>query len=320
MTYSAVRTTGIYCRDGCGGRPLARNVTAVGIAAAAEAAGFRACHQCRLYRSSEPDRWSSAPDLVCRAVQLVVGGALDGSDEHHLAARLGVSARHPRRLFDEHVGATPKQLARSRRAHFARRLLDDTDLSVTGIAYASGFGRLRQMNRVMLEVFRDTPTRLRDRRRRADRLVADGGLELRVPLRAPLAFDDLLSFFAARAVPGVEHVDSCVYRRTIVVDGHPGVIEVRSAGTHLVLRAHLPRWEGLIHVVSRVRRLFDLDVDPARDRRRRCLRARFSVCSSPPRRPRPPRKSSRGRTATASSRSTCRRRTSTSRCATRRRT
>src|SRR4051812_47272535 len=134
VTFSAVVTTGIYCRPGCSARPHPGNVREYANAAAAEAAGFRACLRCRPYRNDFPVA-APGPELVCRAVQLIVDGALDGTTEAELGARLGVSVRHLRRLFTEHVGVTPDQLARSRRAHFARRLLDDTDLTVADIAF-----------------------------------------------------------------------------------------------------------------------------------------------------------------------------------------
>jgi AraC family transcriptional regulator, regulatory protein of adaptative response / DNA-3-methyladenine glycosylase II len=118
--YSAVVTTGIYCRPGCAGRPLAQHVRAFDHPAAAEAAGFRACHRCRPYRVAVPVT-GSAPELVCAAVQQIIGGVLDdGGTEAVLAARIGISARHLRRLFAAHLGVSPDQLARSRRAHFAR--------------------------------------------------------------------------------------------------------------------------------------------------------------------------------------------------------
>jgi len=264
-TYSAVVTTGIYCRPGCGAKPLAENVRTFELAAAAEAEGFRACLRCRPYRVAGPVD-SSAPELVCRAVQLVIGGALDDSTEEALARRLGISPRHLRRLFNDHLGATPDQLARSRRAHFARRLLDDSDLSVTEIAFASGFGSLRQFNRAMREVFRATPVELRSRRRRADRLVADGGLAMRLPFTAPYDWDAIIAFLGERAVPGVESIENGVYRRTISLDGSPGMLEVQPGGVdYLLFRAHLPYWEGLIHVVERVSRMagIDADVSPA---------------------------------------------------------
>jgi AraC family transcriptional regulator, regulatory protein of adaptative response / DNA-3-methyladenine glycosylase II len=263
-TYSAVVTTGIYCRPGCSARPLAKNVRTFELPAAAEAAGFRACKRCRPYRVAAPIG-SDPPELVCQAWQMIIGGALDdGGTEALLADRVGMSPRHLRRLFLKHLGATPDQLARSRRAHFARRLLDDTDLTVLDVAFASGFGSLRQFNRTMREVFRASPTDLRSRRRRADRLAADGGLVLRLPVPAGYDWDAVRAFLAARAVPAVEAVDGDTYRRTITVGGAPGLLEISPGGDgHLLLRAHLPYWEGLIHVVGRVGRLLGTDTDHA---------------------------------------------------------
>ncbi len=261
--FSAVVTTGIYCRPGCSARPHERNVRTFASAAAAESAGYRACLRCRPYRSESP-LICSGPELVCRAVQLVLDGGLDdGATEHDLAARLGVSARHLRRLFAAHVGATPDQLARSRRAHFARRLLDDTDLTIAQIALASGFGSARQLNRVAHDVFHASPRELRARRRAADRLAADGGLTLRLPHRPPLDWELMLGYLDARAIAGVEYVSENIYRRTVTIDGDPGVIEVsRGSDDHVLLRVHLPHWEGLIHHVRRARRIFNLDADP----------------------------------------------------------
>ena len=271
MTYSAVVTTGIYCRPGCPARPSPRNVRPYATAAAAEAAGFRACLRCRPYRS-EPGVTESGPELVCRGVRMILDGALDEGTEVGLSSRLGTSGRHLRRLFTQHVGVTPDQLARSRRAHFARRLLDDTDLTVTQIAFASGFGSVRQLNRACRTVFRAAPGELRARRRRADRLVADGGLPVRLPFAGALDWPATLRYLGARAIPGVEAVDGAVYRRTIVVDDDPGVLELGPGDPdpssspsgaygegHLVLRVHLPHWEGLIHLVDRARRIAALD-------------------------------------------------------------
>lgn len=257
--FSAVVTTGIYCRPGCSARPDPGNVRRFDLAAAAEASGFRACLRCRPYRSQQTFEWKG-PELVCRAVQLILDGALDDGTEVGLGARLGTSARQLRRLFTTHLGVTPVQLAQSRRAHFARRLLDDTDLSITEVAFASGFGSVRQLRRASQSIFRASPRELRGRRRNSDRLVADGGLPLRLPFHGPLDWDALLAYFGARAIPGVECVTNGVYRRTVVIDEDPGVLELGRASDHeLLLRAHLPHWEGLIHVVERARRIFSLD-------------------------------------------------------------
>jgi AraC family transcriptional regulator of adaptative response / DNA-3-methyladenine glycosylase II len=261
-TYSAVVTTGIYCRPGCHARPRAENVRTFGLAAGAEAAGFRACLRCRPYRTAGPLA-ADAPELVCRAVQLIIEGVLDSGTEVALGARLAVSPRHLRRVFNGHLGMTPDQLARSRRAHFARRLLDDTDMAVADVAFASGFASLRQFNRQMREVFRAAPSELRARRRLADRLAADGGLTMRLPFQPPFDWDATAAFFASRAVPGVESVSGGAYRRTISLDGAPGMLEIQPGGAdHLLLRAHLPYWEGLIHVAERAARMAGTDVSP----------------------------------------------------------
>jgi AraC family transcriptional regulator of adaptative response / DNA-3-methyladenine glycosylase II len=233
------------------------------LAATAEAAGYRACLRCRPYRTIDHVA-PNAPELVCRAVQLIIAGALDDDDEAALGRRLAISARHLRRLFRDHVGVTPSQLAYSRRAHFARRLLDDSDLTITQVAFASGFSSIRHFNRAMRDVFRSTPRDLRERRRRHDRLIADGGLMLRLPFDPPFDLDATLSSLSRRAIPGVESVEGGVYRRTIVLDGDPGMLELGAGGVdHLLLHAHLPYWEGLIHVVERAARMVGMDVDVA---------------------------------------------------------
>lgn len=261
QSFSAVVTTGIYCRPGCGAQPLAANVRRFSLAAAAEAAGYRACLRCRPYRTTEPVVWTG-PELVCRAVQLILDSALDEGSEAELGTRLGVSGRHLRRLFVAHLGVTPDGLARSARTHFARRLLDDTDLTITEIAYAAGFGSLRQFNRACRDIFRAPPRVLRAKRRKTDRLVADGGLALRLPFRGPLDWGAMAAYFAARAIPGVEYVSDRTYRRTIMLGGDPGVLELfPGSDDHLILRAHLPHWEELIHLVSRARRIASLDFD-----------------------------------------------------------
>jgi AraC family transcriptional regulator of adaptative response / DNA-3-methyladenine glycosylase II len=259
---AGVVTTGIYCRPGCSAQPLARNVRRFPVPAAAEAAGYRACLRCRPYRLP-PVPVGIQSELVCRGVHLiVVDGALDTGTEASLAERLGVSARHLRRLFMNHLGVTPDGLARSARAHFARRLLDESDLTVSEIAFVAGFGSLRQFNRVCREVFHASPSDLRAKRRRSDRLVADGGLALRLAFHGRLDWTAMISCLADSAVPGVERVAGDVYRRTVLVDGHPGVLELLPGGDdHIILRAHLPHWRELLHVVRRARQIASLDWD-----------------------------------------------------------
>ena len=124
--FHAVVTTGIYCRDGCPASPLAPNVRDYAFPAAAEADGYRPCRRCRPEHAPHPTGGADAPDLVCRALRMIAAGALDSAPTDGLARELGASDRHLRRLFDHHVGASPDQVARSRRAHLAKRLLDES--------------------------------------------------------------------------------------------------------------------------------------------------------------------------------------------------
>ena len=259
--FSAVVTTGIYCRPGCSARPSAENVRAFPFAAAAEAAGFRACHRCRPYRWPQSYGWT-APELVCRAVSLILDGMLDDGSETDLGSRLGVSPRHLRRLF-KRTWESPPTGWRARPGRISRGGCSTTPISRSlEIAYAAGFGSLRQFNRACREVFRESPRELRARRRKADHLVADGGLLLRLPFSGPLDWDTMAAYFAARAIPGVEQVSGDTYRRTIVVGDDPGVLELSSGGDdHLLLRAHLPHWEELVHVVQSSRRIASLDFE-----------------------------------------------------------
>jgi AraC family transcriptional regulator, regulatory protein of adaptative response / DNA-3-methyladenine glycosylase II len=259
---SAVRTTGIYCRAvGCPASPNKENVVDYSSAVAAEAAGYRPCLRCRPDRSPPVLSANGASGPIANALLLIGEGALDSSTEEELGRRVGLSARQLRRLFLEYVGATPAFVARSRRAHFARRLLDESDLSITDIAYAAGFRSVRQMNRVMVDTFRFSPSTLREKRRERDRLTADGGLPLRAPYEQPFDLAAMLRFLGPRAIAGLEAVEATSYRRTITTCGHPGAIEVSDAGDrkHLVVLAHLPTFNSLIDDVARVRRIFGLD-------------------------------------------------------------
>ena len=260
MQFAAVHTTGIYCRADCSARPLKKNVEPFPNAVAAEAAGFRPCLRCRPDRI--PDGAGLAgPAVVEQAIVLISEGFLDRRTEDDLAGRVGYSARQLRRIFRQSVGASPAFVARSRRAHFARRLLDESDLSMSAVGRAAGFSSTRQMNRVVKDTFRFTPTDLRARRGKRDKLNTDGGLRLRVPYAGPLDWDSLLGFLAPRATPGIEQVRDRTYRRLTTTCGYPGVIEVgdHGDGRHLEVTAHLPTFNSIVDDVARVRQLFGLD-------------------------------------------------------------
>ena len=259
---SACVTTGIYCRPDCTAKPNPHNVLEFSSAAAAEASHYRACLRCRPYRTERNVPWTG-PEVVCQAVTLIAAGVLDDKTDGELAHQLGVSDRHLRRLFIQHLSITPDQLARSRRAHFARRLLDDTELNIAEIAFASGFGSVRQLNRVLTETFKATPTELRAKRRRSDLLVADGGLAIRLPHTTNFSFAEKLRHLEIEAIPGVESILGNVYRRTILHKGHPGVVEVRQqTSTELRLTLHLSSLGELTHIADRIRRLLGVDSMP----------------------------------------------------------
>ncbi|MCP3910291.1 MAG: DNA-3-methyladenine glycosylase 2 family protein [Actinomycetia bacterium] len=264
MSVSAVKTTGIYCRPGCSAKPKPENTSRFASPVAAEAAGYRSCLRCRPDRHLRIDGpVVGAPPAVEAAMALISDGYLDRFDEDELARRVGYSTRQLRRLFEQHVGATPAFVARSRRAHFARRLLDETELGMPAIAGAAGFGSVRQMNRIVQGIFRFTPNELRQRRRRSDVLTADGGLRLRLPFVEPLHREATLTHLGPRITAGVEAVDGTLYRRTSVTCGNPGVLEVDIGGSqsHLELTAHLPTFDSIIDDVARMRHMFGLDDD-----------------------------------------------------------
>jgi AraC family transcriptional regulator, regulatory protein of adaptative response / DNA-3-methyladenine glycosylase II len=202
------------------------------------------------------------PPLVCQAVRLIIDGALHTATEDDLGARLGVSGRHIRRMFVQHLGLTPYQLARSVRVHFARRLLSRSDLSIADVTFAAGFRSIRQFNRDCQVTFHATPSQLRSRRHSSDWFTADSAPPIRIPVRSHFDWQGWLGWMQKRAIAGVEHVSHHRYRRTIIVDGDQGIIEITPGGAdHLVLRVQLQHWTGLIRAVERVRTLLNLDAD-----------------------------------------------------------
>ena len=164
--FTAVKTTGIYCRPVCPAKhPLTRNVAYYPTAAAAEAAGFRPCLRCRPETAPFCPAWNGTRSTVARAVKLINAGALDEDSVVALATRLGISSRHLARLFERHVGATPQQLAKTLRVQRAKRLLDAGERTMTEIAFQSGFGSLRRFNAAFAELYGRSPSSLRAVRR-----------------------------------------------------------------------------------------------------------------------------------------------------------
>lgn len=263
--FAGVTTTGVYCRPGCPAPlPKPRNVRFFACAAAAQDAGFRACRRCRPETAPGTPAWLGTSATVGRALRLIESGAVDEAPLGALAARLGVGERHLRRLFREHLGTSPVAVARTRRAHFARALLDDASLRMSDVALAAGFSSVRRFNEAMRAAFGVPPTELR----RGSPAAAgrEAGIVLRVPVRPPFDGGALLGFLASRAVPGIEEVEAGAWRRTAEIGGSEGTVEARlDDGPRPAL---LLRLEGLgpaaaLEAARRAGRLFDADADPA---------------------------------------------------------
>ena len=263
--FAGVLTSGVYCRPICP-VPLRKptNVRWYPSAASAEAAGFRPCRRCRPDTSPGTPAWLGTSAVVSRALKLISEGALDSGDVEVLAERVGIGSRHLRRLFLQHLGASPVRIASTRRVHFARNLLDHTNLPITKIAFYSGFEKIRHFNHAMRTTFDMSPSELRKLRSRATTSPQGGGIALYLPYRPPFDWHTLIQFLKARATPGVEAVENDCYQRTIEINGQAGEIEVRPEPDEPLLRVRvkLPSYEQLMLVVERVRRIFDLGADP----------------------------------------------------------
>lgn len=261
--FIAVRTTRIYCRPVCPApSPKEENITYYPSAAAAAEAGYRPCLRCRPEASPGTPAWLGTSTTVSRALRLIAESALDEGGVDTLADKLGIGSRHLRRLFVEHLGAPPVAVAQTRRLHFAKKLIDETELPFTDVAMASGFGSLRRFNSVFQRLYGRTPTELRRLiRTRPD--TPAGSYRFRLPYRPPFDWDALLTFLAARAIPSVEHVADGVYRRTIQLNGLAGRIEARHVPDAVDVHIQFPDVRLLFLVVERVRRMFDLAADPS---------------------------------------------------------
>jgi AraC family transcriptional regulator of adaptative response / DNA-3-methyladenine glycosylase II len=261
--FTAVTTTGIYCRPICPApTPYPQHVNFYPCAAAAEAAGFRACRRCHPEASPGSPDWNVRADLVARALRLIADGVVDSDGVAGLASRLAVSERHLHRELVAEVGVGPLALARTRRAQTARMLIDQTDLSLTTIAFTAGFTSIRQFNETMQVAFGCAPSAFR--RRTLLENKGEGKLTLRLQYRPPFDAEALLAYFGRRAIPGVEEVSDGRYRRTIELPRSRGIIELEPVEktNDIRLRLQLTDLSDLSMLVQRCRQLFDLDAVP----------------------------------------------------------
>ncbi len=260
--FTAVITTGIYCRPSCPVvPPKPRNMRFFPSAAAAQQAGFRACKRCRPDASPGSPEWNERADLVARAMRLIADGVIDRDGVPGLAARLGYSVRQVERQLLAELGAGPLALARAQRAQTARLLIETSELQMGDVAFAAGFSSIRTFNETVLEVFALAPTELRRRAGRGGAPTA-GALPLRLPFRAPLIPDSLFGHLAATAVPGVEEWRDGAYRRTLRLPHGHGVVTLAPGAEYIACQLALTDLRDLAIAISRCRRLLDLDADP----------------------------------------------------------
>lgn len=272
--FVGIATTGIYCRPVCPSR-VARdeNRRFYATAARAEAAGFRPCLRCRPEMAPGHAGCDAVASLAATAAGRIAAGALNEGSLSDLAASLGVTERHLRRALRREAGVSPVALAQTHRLLLAKQLLADTRLSVTEVAYASGFQSLRRFHAVWQERYGLSPTALR---RGTGPTVSSSGsgsprdtVRLALAYRAPLAWHALLAEVQRDALPGVETVGGGRYARTVRLGGHEGVVSValsaraRRTGPSLDVDVSLSLLPVLMPLLARLRRLFDLDAEPA---------------------------------------------------------
>ena len=267
--FVGVRTTGIFCRSVCSARlPLLENCTFFLSAAAAQAAGYRACLRCR--PELAPSTGTVAPPLegssaavVARALRMIERGALDEGSVRELAERLGVSDRTLRHQFAQHVGTSPTQVAKTRRLLFAKRLLDETSLPITEIAISAGFKSIRSFNSAFLNSYGRSPSAMRRSSQPAHN--ASDPITLKLPFSEPYSWQALMAFWQPRRISGIEVATAEEYCRSIVLNGKPGWVTVRPVAgeSYLQVQIGFAQVSQLGTIMARLRQMFDVGVNIA---------------------------------------------------------
>ncbi len=262
--FCAVKSTGIYCRPVCPARtPKRENLVFYPSAAAAQEAGFRPCLRCRPETAPDLGVWRGTSNTVSRALALIEKGALDDADVEGLADRLGVGERQLRRLFRQHLGASPVAVAQTRRVLLAKHLIHETRLPMGEVALAAGFGSVRRFNETFQQLFGRPPSTLRRGGRAAVSAARSGEVVIFLPYRPPYDWPAMVAFLRARAIPGVEAVSGERYARTIEIGGVHGTVSVQPAQRNALRAAiQFPKLSALPSIVARLRRVFDLAASP----------------------------------------------------------
>jgi AraC family transcriptional regulator of adaptative response / DNA-3-methyladenine glycosylase II len=271
-----VHSTGIYCRPSCPAvTPRAENVSFYLTSAAAHEAGLRACKRCLPDAVPGSPQWNMRDDVAARSMRMIADGLVDRDGVNGLAAKLGYTPRHLGRILANELGAGPLALARAHRAQTARLLLTSTDLPVTDVAFAAGFGSIRQFNDTVLAVYQTTPSALREvaqarlarKTRHSEtaqtRNIHDTALTLRLPAREPFDADEVFGFLAERTIAGIESGDRSHYARALRMPNGIATIDAapNAETPGVVCDVRVSDVADLAPLVSRIRRLFDLDAD-----------------------------------------------------------
>ena len=257
--FIGVKTTGIYCRPICPAKPLRKNIEFYTTSALAEKAGFRPCLRCRPECAPLSPAWYGKSAVVQRALRLIASHQLHEFQEEQFAAQFGMSARHLRRLFEQDIGQSPKQISDANRLNFARKLVVETGLPMTEVSTAAGFSSLRRFNDAFKKRFLRAPTQIRKSKLG---LGDPEGIELTLAFRPPYRWEAILEFFNSHRISGVEEFHQGTYARVFKLNQKLGWLQVRLGDNALLLRVGVDDPAVLFTVVSRVRQMFDLDSDP----------------------------------------------------------
>jgi len=227
--FTGVKTTGIYCRPVCRVKtPRASSCTFFPNAATAEAAGYRPCLRCR----PELAPYALQQNLAYAVWQRIAAGALNNGDLESLSREVGLSSRQLRRVLQEHFGVSPVELAQTQRLLFAKKLLQETRLPMTELAYAAGFGSLRRFNALFAERYGMAPSAVR--REVNGESESGDALVLRLAYRPPYNWPSVRGYLGGRAIPGVESAQDGAYRRSVRIGDTGGWLQVRLLGARKV--------------------------------------------------------------------------------------
>jgi AraC family transcriptional regulator of adaptative response / DNA-3-methyladenine glycosylase II len=257
--FIGVKTTGIYCRPVCPAKPKRENVEFFSSYLLAEKAGYRPCLRCRPESAPGSPVWIGTSAVVQRGIRLIQNLESLKFNEDDFALKFGVSARHLRRLFQDEIGKTPKQLAFENRLNLARKLITETNLPVTEVAYSSGFESIRRFNDAFKKRFKKKPTELRKKKQKGD-----ASLSLTLSYRPPYDFKGLLAFYHSHQVGALELVTEDSYQRIFEFGGSIGKVIVTDRPEISALNLVIEYQDStcLMSVLSRIRNMFDLDSDP----------------------------------------------------------